>query len=167
MNATIQKGISKSKTLLRRSPSLLWCGRSCYNAFNTFWAFRLKVVYQVLSFTHLILGVKRSRLNVGSGRRRWPGWICLDEIVERGVTGIKFTESVNFPIDSGSIQLAYSSHFLEHVSDEVASRVLSEIWRCLTPDGVVFIKIHNFDLFVQAYFEGDRSYFENIGVHSV
>jgi len=154
----------KFKSLLHKSPFLL---RTTRSAFTNLLALRIKTIFEVSTFTHRILGMKITRLNVGSGQRRWAGWICLDEIEDRGVTRIMFNESERFPVDSCSIRLAYSSHFLEHIPDKVVSNVLNEIWRCLSPGGAVIIKIPDFDLFVQAYLETNNSRFENIGVESV
>ena len=54
------------------------------------------------------------KVNIGSGSRDWPGWICLDEINAKGVTQISFNENCDFPIEEKSVSLFYSSHFFEH-----------------------------------------------------
>lgn len=160
-------GKRNSREKLTSSHRLRYIFRITRSTYINFLALLSKPFFEVSVFTRQILGKKITRLNVGSGRRRWAGWICLDEIEDRGVTSVTFNGSERFPVDSCSISLAYSSHFLEHVPDEVVSNVLSEIWRCLSPGGVAIIKIPDFDLFVQAYLETNNVIFENIGVESV
>lgn len=109
----------------------------------------------------------KKKLNVGSGRRRWPGWICLDEIEDIGVTKFSFTETSRFPIENDSMEIVYSSHFLEHISDASVDQVLSEAWRCLQPKGQLILKIPDFDMFVEKYLENEYSSFSDIGVDSV
>lgn len=106
-------------------------------------------------------------LNIGSGRRRWPGWICLDEADDVGVTYMRFDADSAFPIPDSHVPLAYSSHFLEHVPDDVVDQVLSETFRCLEPGGVLVLKIPDFDYFLASYSAGDTDAFEQLGIDEI
>ena len=107
------------------------------------------------------------KANIGSGKRRWPGWICLDEIEDIGVTKFSFTGTSRFPIENDSMEIVYSSHFLEHIPDTSVDQVLSEAWRCLQPNGQLILKIPDFDMFVEKYLAKEYSIFSDIGVDSV
>ena len=91
------------------------------------------------------------KVNIGSGSRDWPGWICLDEINAKGVTQISFNETCNFPIEEKSVSLFYSSHFFEHISDAVVKRVLLEMKKCATHDAIFILKIPDFSWFLEQY----------------
>jgi len=109
----------------------------------------------------------RSKINLGSGRRTWPGWFCFDEVEYPGVHRFAFRDDFILPVSPLSMETVYTSHFLEHVPDPVVDQVLRESWRCLKFGGTLVIKIPDFDYFVNAYLEGNFSAFEGIGVESV
>jgi predicted SAM-dependent methyltransferase len=122
----------------------------------------LKPIYSVRLFFYM-----NTKLNIGSGKRRWPGWICLDEIQDIGVVQFSFTGTSRFPIEDNSMDLVYSSHFLEHIDDISVGQVLSESFRCLRPNGQLILKLPDFDMFIKSYLANDFSYFSDIGVDSV
>lgn len=95
--------------------------------------------------------VEKQKLNIGSGQRNWVNWLCYDELDAKGVTKIKFDENIKFPLKDNSISLFYSSHFFEHVSDEVVRRILSEIKRTGTPNALFVLKIPDFSWFLEQY----------------
>jgi hypothetical protein len=110
---------------------------------------------------------KPDKINIGSGRRAWMGWICLDELTYPSVTKLRFTPSVNFPVRSNSISLAYNSHNLEHLTDEVVDRILVEVKRCLKSSGLFVVKIPDFDFFIDQYRLGNSSAMSNKGCESI
>lgn len=101
------------------------------------------------------------RLNLGGGRR-WQhrGWINLE-----GVPGpanpypIWFSDEVFFPVPSSSIQLAYSSHCLEHLDDATVERMLRETRRVLNGDGVLVLKLPDCDEVIARWRKGDERFF--------
>ena len=94
-------------------------------------------------------GVKK--VNIGSGKRNWPEWVCLDELKTPGVTEISFSSNSKFPIEAQTVSLFYSSHFFEHISDEVVFQILSEMKRCALPGAFFVLKIPDFSWFLQQY----------------
>jgi len=107
------------------------------------------------------------KVNIGSGARNWPGWVCLDELDSIGVTKMKFHERCDFPIDESSVSLFYSSHFFEHVSDPVVSRVLMEMKKCAKPGALFILKIPDFSWFLEQYKFSIRESMKNKGIESV
>ena len=94
---------------------------------------------------------EREKINIGSGLRDWKNWLCYDEFVAKGVTKVKFDEKTQFPNKDNSVSLFYSSHFFEHVSDEIIARILSEITRTATSDALFVLKIPDYSWFLEQY----------------
>ena len=101
------------------------------------------------------------RLNLGGGRRwKHRGWVNLE-----GVPGpanpfpFWFSEDVVFPIPSSSIQLAYSSHCLEHLDDGTVARMLRETRRVLSGDGTLILKLPDCDEVLKRWRDRDENFF--------
>jgi SAM-dependent methyltransferase len=96
------------------------------------------------------------RLHIGSAGYLIPGWINID------AAGADLTLNVNWglPFEDGSVDLAYSSHLLEHLrfSDQ-APIFVSEILRVLSPGGVVRLVVPDTRMLLSAYAERDRDFF--------
>lgn len=107
------------------------------------------------------------KINVGSGRRNWEGWICFDEIDDPGVTNLVLNEIVKLPVENQSVGLAYSSHTFEHLPDNTVFRVMWELRRVLSLGGLFVLKIPDFDWFVNEYRKGNQECMVNKGVESV
>lgn len=63
------------------------------------------------------------------------------------------------PIDSDSAHVVYSSHTIEHITDQAAAYVFSEIFRVLMPGGYVRLTAPDIDLHYRAYRDSDRESF--------
>lgn len=108
-----------------------------------------------------------TRVNLGSGRRKWRNWLCFDHIQDEGISFFMFSETSDLPIASKSTGLVYTSHFLEHVRDSVANQVVSEAYRILKPNGVLVVKIPDFDMFVARFLKRDAKSFSDVGIEDV
>jgi len=71
------------------------------------------------------------------------------------------------PIESQSAEVVYSSHTVEHVSNEAAQNMFNEAYRILKPNGFLRITTPNIDLAYRAYRENDRGYFDWINMYSI
>ncbi|MDO8732910.1 MAG: hypothetical protein Q7L55_10140 [Actinomycetota bacterium] len=154
MNDGVAHQLGRARNLLRE-PSLLFGHPKWINGPASL-RFRVK---RLLTPAH--------NLNIGSGQRRWPGWICLDEFHDLGTISIVFDERSKFPVASNSMSLAYSSHFLEHIADEVVDQILRETFRCLQVGDGLLLKIPDFDMFLNAFCEGRHEVLDYIGSESV
>ena len=94
---------------------------------------------------------EKEKINIGSGLRDWANWFCYDELDAKGVTKVKFDENTQFPNKDNNISLFYSSHFFEHVFDEVIQKILSEVKRTATPDALFVLKIPDFSWYLEQY----------------
>jgi predicted SAM-dependent methyltransferase len=91
------------------------------------------------------------KVNIGSGRRTWDNWICLDELTHEGVRSIKFDPSVELPLDDASVSLFYSSHCFEHLDDGTLLKILGEMRRASRKGSLLVLKIPDYDKLLSEY----------------
>lgn len=100
-------------------------------------------------------------VNLGGGPSfRFPGWLNFDTAIPEEEPGhLRFTPDTILPVADASLQLAYSSHNLEHLDDATVSRLLTETRRVLDPGGAFIIKIPDFEQCLDAWRRRDASAF--------
>ena len=103
--------------------------------------------------------------NIGAGTFSHPYWTNVDYATEyyRDAQRADFIhydlmELEPLPVEDESAELVYSSHTIEHVSDEAVRNMLREAYRILKPGGGIRLTTPNAWLEFQAYQRGDRSY---------
>ena len=108
-------------------------------------------------------------LNIGAGRFRHPRWINLDlrdEYVGRGWLGNDINyDLLSFepiPVDDGALHCVYSSHVVEHLSDDAVVYLFAQIRRMLRPGGGVRIVCPDIDLAIGAFRRNDHWFFTQI-----
>ena len=100
--------------------------------------------------------------NIGSGSFKHPYWTNIDYETDH----YKAVQKSNFincdlmdlkplPIDSGKAELIYSSHTIEHVSDDAVRNMFNESFRILKPGGGIRITTPDAWLEFQAYKNND------------
>ena len=148
-------------------------GRHYKTIFLPYWK-KLSAVYEkvvALANKNIVLfcnsRMSLRKLNVGSGRRAWLGWLCLDAIDFPTVTKTQLSPSVIFPVASNSLDLAYSSHNFEHLDDATVDRVLEELKRCLKVGGKFLLKLPDFDWYLAQYRLGNPAAMTDCGVETV
>ncbi len=119
------------------------------------------------------------RINLGSGNRGVPGWVCIDRspsvllsrmpVVKRalrrlGVLSeahmtvwdpeIKRHDIRSLPYSDGSVDAVYSSHTLEHIYIDEARQVLRESARVLRPGGMIRIALPDATAIAQRFLDG-------------
>jgi predicted SAM-dependent methyltransferase len=96
-------------------------------------------------------------------RRHWgcgrsgPGWINADR-VDHG--GVDFVGDIRdgLPIESATIDYAFSMHALQEVELPAVVPVFKELRRILRPGGVLRLCLLDLDKAIDAYFRGDASH---------
>jgi predicted SAM-dependent methyltransferase len=102
--------------------------------------------------------IKIYGVNLGSGRGwSYPFWIGLDQL-----DGEYLDENTVLPFKDSTISAIYSSHFIEHVSDDVALNLFQESYRVLKPGGVIRLVSPDFENIKKAIVEQDKTLFESI-----
>lgn len=100
-------------------------------------------------------------VNIGGGPNfAHPQWCNLD-----GAPGLSnpvptpLTTETVFPLPDASVEIVYSSHFLEHIDDATVDRMLSEARRVLNPTGFLVLKLPDFERGIKQFQAGDASFF--------
>ena len=106
------------------------------------------------------------KINIGSGPTKWVGWINYDEVTCEGVTPLVLSPDVVLPLDSNSVSIAYCSHTFEHLPDATISRILDEVWRVMSADGIFVLKFPDFDWFLDQYRKGNYQAMIGVGLES-
>lgn len=116
--------------------------------------------------------IKNKRFyNIGAGSFSHPFWTNIDYesdwyIKNKNNTrnGVQYDLlSLNpIPINSNSAEIVYSSHTIEHITDEAAQFVFDEVYRILKNKGVFRLTTPNIELAYRAFKENDLHYFHHI-----
>jgi predicted SAM-dependent methyltransferase len=92
------------------------------------------------------------KLNVGSGKLRFEGWVNLDLAVIPGITDIQWDATQPFPFSDGSCAVIYNEHFLEHITVPQAISFLQECRRLLIPGGTLRIAMPSLEDILHHYY---------------
>jgi len=107
------------------------------------------------------------KVNIGSGRRDWSDWICLDELECPGVKKIILSPQISLPLDNQSVSLFYSSHCFEHLDGETLDKILKEMHRAAMTNATFVLKIPDYDYFLRQFKAGLSTSMNGKGVESV
>lgn len=93
-------------------------------------------------------------LHLGCGPYPILGWLNLDYVEHtKGVVFCDLTKKL--PIPDESLDAVFSEHFIEHISFQDGSRLLTECFRCLKPGGVLRIVTPDLSFLWRLYAEPD------------
>ena len=110
---------------------------------------------------HHKFGETGLKINLGAGNMRIDKFITVDLNKE---ADIRMTiGKYNFPFEDNSVEMIYSSHFLEHLSFEQANFVFKEIYRVLQYNGRIRVSVPDFEFFIKKYFEKDSNFWDKKG----
>lgn len=91
-----------------------------------------------------------SLLNFACGSRIHPDWINIDfSPIDKRVKKVNLLGTL--PFTDKSFDVAYSSHFLEHLTPQKALQILKEIKRILKPNGIVRIVVPDLENLASTY----------------
>lgn len=111
---------------------------------------------------------KKRFYNIGAGDFFHPYWTNVDFKSEwykanekTSLSGIHFDlmSLGPLPIDSESAELVYSSHTVEHITDQAAQNMFNQAYRILKRNGIFRVTTPNINLEYRACMENDKSYF--------
>ncbi len=90
------------------------------------------------------------RLNFACGSRIHPDWINIDfSPIDKRVKKVNLLRTL--PFADKSFDVAYSSHFLEHLAPQKALQILKEIKRILKPNGIVRLVVPDLENLASVY----------------
>jgi len=101
------------------------------------------------------------KVHLGCGSDIRPGWLNID-VQERNIPDLylRWDLATGLPPQLQAVDLFYSSHFWEHLSDRVGRKLLSECLNCLVPGGCFRMALPDFRAACDAYIRGDWSFFD-------
>lgn len=87
---------------------------------------------------------RRPFYNIGAGTFSHPYWTSVDFDTEwygkdRDIVHYDLMKLEPLPIEGASAKIIYSSHTVEHVSDDAVQNLCNEAFRCLEPGGLLRI----------------------------
>lgn len=97
-------------------------------------------------------------LHIGCGGKYLPGFVNIDANPLRKVD-MWLDLRNGLPFEDGSVDLAYTSHTVEHLYLDELERVLSECHRVLKVGGGLRIVVPNLRTAIQAYVQGRTDWF--------
>ena len=79
--------------------------------------------------------------------------IGLDQAELPGVDFVTDLSAAPFPLEANSIDMAYSSHFIEHLDYTARDHVFFEVLRVLKPGGIFFWRVPHFSHYWQGAYD--------------
>ena len=125
------------------------------------------------------------RVNIGCGATPTKGWVNLDNswtvrlaarplllgLLHRAglasgdqlsfaaqacAGGVQWANALELPFADGTVEVAYSSHMLEHLGRSDARAFLAEVRRVLAPGGILRLALPDLSLLVARYRDADE-----------
>lgn len=120
-------------------------------------------------------GKKNLKLHLGAGPDIRPGWVNIDLALmepppgekQGGAIFINYDLRRGLPLEDGSCEYIYSSHFFEHLEYRHVKLLLRECYRVLKPGGVFRACLPNFKGMFAAYLRGDEEFFSLLNILQV
>jgi predicted SAM-dependent methyltransferase len=106
------------------------------------------VLFYPYALRYHILKNKLKKLHVGCGKNRFQGWINADI---NPASDVIIVLQKRLPFKSGSLEMIYSEHVLEHVTYKTAVFFLKEAYRTLRAGGVMRIAMPDLDDIIDGY----------------
>lgn len=108
------------------------------------------------------------KLNIGANAFSKEGWLKLDKPsqryrIEQGHIHIPhdLLSGDDIPIENKTLLAAYTSHTIEHITDDAVTHLFSEVYRMLKDDGVFRVTCPDIDKCYDAYMNNDANYIGN------
>jgi len=110
---------------------------------------------------------KRRFYNIGAGNFYHPAWTNVDHSSEwyRKAQGRNLNidwdllSLIPIPVNDNCAEIVYSSHTVEHISDQAAAHMFKEAYRILKEGGIFRITMPDIDLHFRAYQQNDRRFY--------
>ena len=92
------------------------------------------------------------KVHLGCGRRHIPGFVHVDLLEASHVDHVADVRNLDF-LKTGSVDLVYACHILEHFGRKEVGAVLAEWARVLKPGGVLRLSVPDFAACAKLYYE--------------
>lgn len=120
-------------------------------------------IAEPLITTKLNKSLDKIKLNIGCGANKLTGFINIDS-QESNAPDLVFDITKGLlPYEENSVDEILFSHCIEHIEEKYHDAVLTDFWRVLRPDGILYISYPEFLKCVEAYstnLRGQRDFFK-------
>jgi hypothetical protein len=105
-------------------------------------------------------------LNLGGGSWYYPRWENIDLYADPIYVDHKmdFRKKMPIPLPARCTRVIFTSHLLEHISDDACQFLLKECYRILQSNGIIRISVPDMEKAFKAYHENDIDFFNRGGV---
>jgi predicted SAM-dependent methyltransferase len=103
----------------------------------------------------------QERLHLACGNNILEGWANIDFKSDGKVIGWDLAHGL--PVRSGTIELIFCEHFIEHITLKQAKELLAECHRCLRSDGMLRLSTPSLKKVVEEYLLGRTSEWHDVG----
>ena len=76
---------------------------------------------------------------------------------------LNFNDTPRLPLQDTSVKVLFTSHALEHLSENMVSKFLEEVHRVLRPDGILLVELPDCERLYKAWQSGHRALFDKLG----
>jgi len=112
--------------------------------------------------------------NVGAGAFRHPYWTNVDKPSDwyakvqdqQALIAYDLMALDPLPIESDSAEIVYSSHTLEHITNQAANWFFTESFRILRRGGILRVTVPDAELFYRALQNGDRHFDSMVRIYN-
>ncbi len=94
------------------------------------------------------------KINLGCGERKLEGYINID-LRQTPATDLVCDITEGLPYANNSVELIETYHFIEHISENEAVKLLRECHRVLIPEGKIIIECPDLDQAMREYLTGN------------
>ena len=104
---------------------------------------------------------KSEGLNIGAGKFMKPGWDVVDWYINDKYIDYKviLLEKTSLPIEDNKYSYVFTSHLIEHLSDEADENLFKEVYRIMKKGGIFRISCPDGEKAINAYKNGDKEFF--------
>jgi len=115
--------------------------------------------------------MKTVKINLGDSylwkqKNKLKDWTCVD-LYHKSDVSIDFRKKQVLPFGTNTVDIAFTSHMVEHINDDADMFLFKEIYRILKPNGTVRIVCPDYDKAMDAYKNKNIKFFQKGGVRTI
>jgi predicted SAM-dependent methyltransferase len=100
------------------------------------------------------------KVHLGPGLKNYvDGWINVDANLLTARIDVWADLTNPLPFRDATVDVFYSHHVIEHLSDQAIASLFREMHRCLKPSGVIRVGGPDGDTAIRKFIEGDKTWF--------
>lgn len=126
-------------------------GRDLYRTLRDTVLTLRSVALTPVKIRRLLNGQSHVKLHLGCGLRILDGWVNSDSRIRRTGEILYINLLKRIPFPDASVEFVFSEHVHEHLSYEDGLRLLREVYRIISPSGVLRLALPDLALIIRLY----------------